>query len=147
MPAGDAMMNMSFHNIRHFNLWAILVSALFFWVLGAAWYSPALFAKPWMAALHIIPCDTKPGFVAAMISSLVGDLLSAFVMLHFILWSGADNIWTGAFIGFLYWLGFFAAIQFPQGLYQRRPLVLFAIDGGYFLIGMLGMGAILAVWR
>ena len=36
----------SFHHIPHFNVWAILVSGLILWFLGATWYSPALFAKP-----------------------------------------------------------------------------------------------------
>lgn len=30
-----------------FNPWAILVAAVIQWVLGAIWYSPLLFAKPW----------------------------------------------------------------------------------------------------
>lgn len=138
---------MSFHHIDHFNLWAVLVSALLFWFLGAAWYSPALFAKPWMAALGVVPGHEKTGFAAAMISSLIGDLITAFVILHFVLWSGANSAGTGMFIGFLCWLGFFVAIQFPQGLYEKRPFIVFAINGGYWFVGLLGMGALLAVWQ
>ena len=113
----------------------------------AAWYSPVLFANPWMAALGVVPGHEKKGFAAAMISSLIGDLITAFVLLHFVLWSGANSLGTGMFIGFISWLGFFAAIQFPQGLYERRPLVVFAINGGYWLVGMVGIGALLAVWQ
>ena len=100
-----------------------------------------------MAALGVTPGGQKKGFAAAMISSLLGDLVTALVMLHFVLWSGANTAGTGAFIGLLCWLGFFAAIQLPQSLYEQRPLKVFAINAGYWLVGMLGSGALLAVWR
>lgn len=35
------------------NYLAVIVCAIILWVLGAAWYSPALFAKQWMALLGI----------------------------------------------------------------------------------------------
>ena len=138
---------MSFHHVPHFNFVAVLVSGLLFWFLGAVWFSPVLFAKPWMAALGMTPGHQKKGFAAAMISSLIGDLITALVMLHFIVWSGASTVGTGAFIGFLCWLGFFVAIQFPQGLYEQRPMKVFVIDAGYWFVGMVGIGVLLAVWH
>jgi hypothetical protein len=140
-------MDMSFHHLHHMNHWALLVSALFLWFLGAAWYSPALFAKPWMAALGISPGHPKKGLALGMVSSLIGDLFVALILLHFILWSGASTYLMGAFVGFICWLGFFAAIQLPQGIYESRPFRLFAINGGYWLVGLLVIGALLAVWR
>jgi hypothetical protein len=140
-------MDMSFHHLHHMNHWALLVSALFLWFLGATWYSPALFAKPWMAALGISPGHPKKGLALGMVSSLIGDLFVALILLHFILWSGASTYLMGAFVGFICWLGFFAAIQLPQGIYESRPFRLFAINGGYWLVGLLVIGALLAVWR
>jgi Protein of unknown function (DUF1761) len=139
--------DLSFHHLHHMNHWALLVSALFLWFLGAAWYSPALFAKPWMAALGITPGHPKRGLALGMVSSLIGDLFVALILLHFILWSGASTYLMGAFVGFLCWLGFFAAIQLPPGIYESRPFRLFAITGGYWLAGLLPIGALLAVWR
>jgi hypothetical protein len=143
----EKLMDSSFHHLHHFNHWAVLVSALILWLLGAAWYSPILFAKPWMASLKIVPGHSKEGLATGMISSLIGDLVVAFVLMHFILWSGAATYGTGAFLGFLCWLGFFAAIQFPQGIYESRPTRLFAINGGYWLAGLLIIGGLLAVWK
>ena len=140
-------MSMSFHHLQHMNHWAVLVSALILWFLGAIWYSPALFAKPWMAALGIVPDHEKKGLALGMVASLVGDVLVAFVLLHFVLWSGADSFGMGAFVGFISWLGFFAATQLPQGIYERRPAKLFLINGGYWLVGLLVVGGVLAVWR
>lgn len=140
-------MDLSMHHLHQLNHWAVLVSALILWFLGAAWYSPVLFAKPWMAALGIVPSGPKKGLAMGMISSLIGDLLVAFVLLHFIFWSGAATFAKGAFIGFLCWLGFFVATQLPQGIYESRPGQLFAINAGYWLVGLLIIGGLLAVWK
>jgi hypothetical protein len=140
-------MNISMHHLHGFNHWAILVSALVLWMLGAVWYSPALFAKPWMAALGIVPDGQKKGLAFGMISSLIGDVLVAFILTHFVFWSGASTFGGGAFVGFISWLGFFAAIQFPQGVYEGRPTKLFLINGVYWLVGLIAIGGLLAVWR
>jgi hypothetical protein len=50
-------------------------------------------------------------------------------------------------VGFICWLGLIAAPMFPQGIYEGRPFKLFAINAGYWLIALLGTGAILAVWH
>ncbi len=135
------------HPLHHMNPWALLVSTLILWFLGAAWYSPALFAKPWMAALGIVPGAPKKGLAAGMLSSFIGDLLVAFVLLHVILWSGTISFAGGAFVGFICWLGFFAATQFPQGIYESRPIRLFAINTGYWLVGLLIIGGVMGTWR
>jgi hypothetical protein len=140
-------MDFSIHHLHHFNHLAVLVSALILWILGAAWYSPALFAKPWMRALGIVPSSTKKGLATGMISSFIGDLLVAFALLHVVLWSEASTWAAGAFIGFLCWLGFFAATQFPQGIYESRPIKLFFINSGYWLVGLLLIGSLLAIWQ
>ena len=140
-------MDISIHHLHHFNHWAILVSALILWMLGAVWYSPALFAKPWMAALGIVPTGPKKGLAAGMVASFVGDVLVAFALLHVILWSEASTFAAGAFVGFLCWFGFIAATQFPQGIYERRPAKLFLINSGFWLVGLLIVGGVLAVWR
>jgi hypothetical protein len=62
-------------------------------------------------------------------------------------WSGAVNPGAGAFIGFIVWLGFFVAPNFPQGIYEGRPFKLFAINNGYWLVGLIASGILLAVWR
>lgn len=140
-------MGFSLRHLHNFNPWAILVSALILWILGAIWYSPALFSKPWMAALGIVPDSSKKGLATGMIASFVGDLLLAFAFLHIILWSGAATGFAGAFVAFVCWLGFFAATQFPQGIYERRPTRLFWITNGYWLIGLISIGALMAVWK
>lgn len=135
-------------HVPHLNHLAILVSAIILWVLGAIWYSPALFAKPWMAILGLKKEDSRRSFVyLGMIASFVGDVILAFVLAHIILWAGATGFWLGAVTGILIWFGFFAAPNLPQHLYEGRPFKLFAINNGYWLLGLFIVGGLLATWR
>ncbi len=130
----------------HFNHWAVLLSAVILWVLGAIWYSPLLFSKPWMALVGRDRGDPKAA-VAGMIVSFIGNLILALVLAHTVLWSGADSFGFGAFIGFISWLGFIAGPLAAQALFESRPFKLFAINAGYWLVGLPICGGILAVWR
>ena len=131
----------------HFNHWAVIVAALFQWFLGALWYSPPLFAKPWAALLGIKMGGEKKGLATGMISSFICDLILSFVLAHFVLWSGATDWSMGALVGFISWAGFIVGPNVPQGIYEKRPFMLFAINGGYWLVALVGSGVLLAVWQ
>ena len=133
------------HSLNHL---AILVSAIILWILGAIWYSPALFAKPWMQILGLKKEENKKSFLyLGMIASFVGDVLLSFVLAHIIVWSHATGFWWGALVGILVWFGFFASPSLPQSLYEGRPFKLFAINSGYWLLGLFIVGGLLASWR
>jgi hypothetical protein len=82
-----------------------------------------------------------------MIASLVGDAILAFVLDHIIIWSNATGFGWGVVIGVIVWIGFFAATSLPQNLYEGRPFKLFAINSGYWLVGLVIVGGLLASWR
>jgi hypothetical protein len=131
----------------HFNILAVLTSGVIMWVLGAIWYSPAAFAKKWQALVPGPSGDKKKTMMAGMIMSLVGDILLAFVLAHVILWSGSHDFGRGLFIGFVIWMGFFAATAIPQSIFEGRPFKLFAINQGYNLLGLMLIGGVLSVWQ
>jgi len=139
------------HHLHHFNPLAILVCAVFQWILGDLWYSPVLFAKPWMAALKIDPkamdASARKSLILGMISSFLGGILLSFVLAHSILWSNAETFAAGAFVAVINWVGFIAAPAFAQGIYEHRPFRLFAINTGYWFVGLLVSGGILATWH
>ncbi|HEX7727755.1 MAG TPA: DUF1761 domain-containing protein, partial [Terracidiphilus sp.] len=117
------------------------------WFLGAAWYSPLLFAKPWVAIVGRQMGEKPKGVYKGMIGSFVGDLLLAFALNHFIIWSGASTFGWGAVIGLIAWIGFFLAPNYPQSIYEGRPFTYVLINNGYWLVGLLVVGGVLAVWR
>jgi hypothetical protein len=130
-----------------FNHLAVLVSAVYQWVLGALWYS-LFFAKPWTALTGEKMCS-KPDktVVAGMISSFIGGLILSFLLLHVVLWSVTDTIERGLFVGLACWVGFIAVPLFAETMYERRSLKLFAINSGYWLVALLGSSCLFAVWQ
>jgi hypothetical protein len=130
----------------HFNHMAVLVAAVIQWVLGALWYS-LFFVKPWMALTGHQQSERPKGAVLYMIGSFFGGLLLAFVVAHFVLWSGAATIGGGLFVGFICWLGCVAVPLFFETLYERRPFALFAINSGYWLLSLLISGGLVAAWH
>ena len=130
-----------------FNPWAILVAALAQWILGALWFSPVLFAKPWKAMVYPNSRPQKGSMAAGMVVSFIGSLILCFVMAHVIFWAGAKTLPWGALIGFIAWAGFIVAPVSAAHVYEGRPFNLFAINVGYWLVAMVGAGIILAVWR
>ncbi len=133
----------------HFNHLAVLVAALIQFFLGALWYS-LFFVKPWMALTGHVKSETgqRPkGAISSMIVSFIGGLVLSFMLAHVVIWSEADSIGRGVFVGFVCWLGFVAAPLLSETMYERRSFKLFAINAGYWLASLLISGAVLAAWR
>ncbi len=129
------------------NYWALLVAVIARMALGAFWYSPILFAGPWMRLVGRTPEELKAGMTIALATDLIGTAIMAFVLARAILYAGAQTVGAGAAVGFLSWLGFIAVTSFTFTVYEQRPFRLFLINNGFQLISLLIMGAILAVWR
>ena len=135
------------------NLWAVLVSALATMVVGFLWYSPMLFAKPWMVLMGYDPNDKAK--IAEMqksagpsyFMSLIASLLAAFVLGKLIAVAGFSTPIDGLKIGLVVWLGFVTTVQFTNALFSRQPFKLYMINTGYQLVCYAVMGAILGAWR
>jgi len=122
--------------------------AILQWFLGAIWYSPVLFAKPWMAIVGIQPGNAKKNaMITGMIMSFIGSLVLSFALAHMVLWAGATTAAWGALIGFIAWAGFMVAPLSASYIYEGRPFKLFAINLGYWLVGLVASGILLAVWH
>jgi len=135
------------------NVWAVLVSAIATMVLGFLWYSPALFANPWMRLMGFDPNDKAK--IAEMqksagpsyFMSLIASILAAFVLGKLIAVAGFSTAVDGLKIGLVVWLGFVTTVQFTNALFSRQPFKLYMINTGYQFVCYAVMGAILGVWR
>jgi Protein of unknown function (DUF1761) len=133
------------------NYAAVAVAALGYWLLGAVWYSPLLFARPFMALARWTPEQVAAmeaaGAGKQIAVALLTSLLLAYVLAHFVRFTGAETARSGLLTAFWLWLGFVATTNLSTVLFEGRPLGLYLINNGYHLAGLLGMGALLAVWR
>jgi len=114
--------------------------------LGAVWYGP-LFGKPWMEATGIKMEDIEgknmmPPYVVAILNSL----FMAFMMANVIVWTGTASFGGGLLLGLLMWLGFTGLSFGVNHAFEMRSLYLWVINSGMYLVGLLIMGAVLAIW-
>jgi len=129
------------------NYLAVVAAALAKIVLGAVWYSPVAFVRPWMEMVGVTDAQMKTRMPTALAVDVIGSLIMAFVLAHAVGYAGAATIATGAAVGFFNWLGLVAIATIASVTYEGRPLRYFLINNGYLLLSLVIMGAILAVWR
>jgi hypothetical protein len=129
---------------------AVIVAALAYFVLGALWYSKILFAKRWIADLKIDVNDpnAKKGMGMMFGGSLVLMLVQCIALAVLVSRIEGLTSWmSGAKLGLLTGCCFCAAAVGVNYLYEKKPLSLFLINGGYAVVGNIIAGIIICCWR
>ena len=140
-------------HMHHLNLLAIFVAAISTMLVGFLWYSPFLFAKPWMREMGYDPNDKasadkmRKSAGPAYTASLIASLVSAFVLAIFFHEMHVQDLEYGLLVGSHVWLGFVATVQLTSALFMKQSMKLFTINTRYQLVCYLIMSAILTVWR
>src|SRR5262245_12865367 len=111
-----------------------LVAALVKFVVGALWYSPLLFLKPWQRLSGISDEQMRGGMAKGMITWIIGALLMTFVLAHAVYYAQATTAAQGAAVGFFNWLGFILVVQLDDWAAAKRPTQLLAINAGSNLV-------------
>ena len=114
--------------------------------VGALWYSPVLFLKPWQRLSGISNEQMKGGMAKGMTTWILGAVVMTFVLAHAVYYAGAKTIPLGAAVGFLNWLGFILVVQLDDWAAAKRPTQLLLINAGGNLVALIIMGAVLAAW-
>ncbi len=132
------------------NAWAVLVAAAACMVLGSLWYGP-LFGKPWMKSMGwdpnmtMTPEKRKAGN-KAMMWMIPVSLLTAYILAHFVDYTGSATWLEGAQTGFWIWLGFQLTLLIQTVIFEGKKRETMVINASYQLVALMIMGAILAVW-
>ena len=140
------------------NYLAVIVAAIVIFLLGGLWYSPALFAKRWIAlqgrteeqmradaARSNMPVMYTMAFITALIIAwAMAVLANALVPNHA---TAIGNwAWRGVKLGFFCWFGFVLPTTFATSLFSMKPRQLWLIDVGYNLVSFVLAGAIILGW-
>jgi hypothetical protein len=115
------------------NVVGALVGGLLSFVVGALWYSPALFGRPWMAAAGLTEEQIESASVPRMILvTAPASLVAALVFAAFLGvatgpgFGAAAGVAAGAF-----WVGTSYAISYT---FEQRPPALLAVNAGYHTV-------------
>lgn len=133
-------------NLIQVNLVAVVLSAVAAMVTGSIWYSKMAFGTSWMKLAGVSMNGDKSKMPLLYGSMFVGALLEAYMLSIFIHYAGAFTLINGLKTGLWVWLGFVGPVMLGNYTFGQRPMKLFYIDGGYALVNLLVMGAILATW-
>ncbi len=133
------------------NLLAILVAALSNIALGMYWYSPAGFGKQWMHDAGLDEEKMKKGgqkmMLAAMACGLITSVILAYVLSLVLYTFEAQTVTEALQVAFTMWLGFIATIGFGVVIWEMKPVRLFIITSGFWLISLGIMSTILTLWK
>ncbi|MBP6687479.1 MAG: DUF1761 domain-containing protein [Lacibacter sp.] len=143
-------------DMNSINWLAVLVAGISAFVLGGVWYSPLLFGKAWMNENKLTEEDVKKGNATKIYGwAFVLSLLMAANLAMFLADTPAectgncaqktDIVW-GTIAGFLAGIWPFCGIA-VVGLFEHKSARYIFINGGYLLVALILMGAIIGVWR
>ncbi len=129
------------------NIWAVLVSGVLHWIVGALWYSPVLFGKPWaeLMKLDMSSDEEGPSVLLYLGGLIVGIVMAAGLALLLSL-TGTTAIPAAIAIALVAWLAFTAAPAFANAIFGGS-VPLWAINNAYPLVTVILMSVILTVWR
>ena len=135
------------------NYLAVFVAALVNMVIGSIWYGPLL-GKAWMKEIGMKPMKMTDKVKKQMMYQyslmFVGSLFMSWVLANAVIFANAymhmEGVWAGALTGFFNWLGFVAPVTLGSVLWEGKSWKMWCINNGYYLITLVAMGKILAMW-
>jgi membrane-associated HD superfamily phosphohydrolase len=133
-------------DMRTLNVWAILVAAVVAFMLGAVWFSPALFGKAWKRANGFGANEPPKASAQMLILAFVLTLVMSANLAMFLNDPKTTLAW-GATAGFLAGFGWIVMGMGIVAIFERRPLSYVLVNGGFLTVVLVVMGAILGAWR
>lgn len=128
------------------NWLAVIVAGISAFVLGGIWYSPALFGKAWMTENNLTVSDVQSGNKAKIFGwSFVLSLVMA-VNLAMFLNAPEVHLGMGIMYGFLTGIWIFCGIAIVA-LFEHKSARYIFLNGGYCLVALTLMGAIIGAWK
>jgi hypothetical protein len=126
-----------------FSPWAVLAAAVVSFLVGGLWYSPLLFGKPWQRLVGLSDAELGTGMArvfggSALLALLMAVNLAAFIGL-------APGMAWAATAGALTGFGWVAPALAVVYLFERRPVGLILIDGGYHGVSFTLMGLVIGL--
>lgn len=133
--------------IQNVNIWAVLVAALVYLVIGSLWYSPLLVGNTWVKLIGFSDEDFKSArpIWKIMLITYLFAFLAAFSLAMFL---GADSdALFGAIAGALVAVFWITTSKASMVLYENKPVKLWLLHAGFDLLAYVAMGAIVGGWH
>jgi uncharacterized membrane protein required for colicin V production len=137
---------MTFDVLGDINYLAALVAALAYFAIGAAWYSPALFSKPWLKAIGREGEQPETPGAMLFIGTAIAYFIQAVVLAAIARTTGATELVDGLVLGIFVGVGVVATVTWVNTSYEQRPPALFWINALNGVLGFVAMAIIVTIW-
>ena len=128
----------------------MIVTAVLGFLVGWLWYSPLLFAKPWMREMNLTEENMKAaaakGMAGFFIRGFVYTLISTVALAVLVEMRPSQNIVKGAGIGAFVGLLIVGSRMLNSAVWEQKSAKLMAIVVGHEVVLFTLQGAILAIW-
>lgn len=127
------------------NFLAVLAAAISAFVVGGLWYSPLLFGNAWMKLAGLSEAQTKEGAGIVFGGAFVFSLIAAFALAWFL--GPNPPLDRALIVGLVSGAGLVAASLGLNYMFERKPMALFLINGGYSVVQFGLYGLVLGLWH
>lgn len=125
----------------------IFVATLIYFILGAVWYSPVLFATPWMTALGKKKEEMQGGGSKMIfVYTFVYELIICILIGGFAHLLNSNTFGSGLELGLIFGIGFCLLTAAINNLFAQRPSAILWIDAGYHTVGITIASVLISVW-
>jgi hypothetical protein len=130
------------------NYLAIAVAAVACFLFEAGWYS--IFMQPWLDGIGhtrawLMSTGVNPAIqfaVALAAEAFIAASISCLTQV-----SGAQTWQRGIMMAAMMWFSFVLPVFCTEYVFELRPWSLLGINAGFWLLGMMLMGAIVGAWK
>ncbi len=142
---------MSFDTLGDINWLAVIVSAVVYYSIGAAWYSPALLGKPWMRSIGWDPDSGPPEMtVKDYTVPLIAYFVAAIGVAMLAAATGSNSFGEGVALGLVLGIGVAAVIAYVTSAFdptRKAPMTWFGVTAGYHVLGLLITAVVVSIWN
>ncbi|MHB1204504.1 MAG: DUF1761 domain-containing protein [Rhodospirillaceae bacterium] len=115
-------------------------------IIGALWYSPLLFLKPWMQAQgKEYPCAPGKSGGPAIANAVVMNIITALTLSEVFRWRAVENIGDALATALLMAVGLVVSNQLMRDRFHEASAKLSLINGANTIVVYLAMGLALAL--
>lgn len=130
------------------NYLANIVAAIACFIFEAVWYS--IFLDTWINGIDrsrkwLESSGMPPAYqyaTALIMAAVMATAISCVTQL-----TGKQTALRGIKVGALLWTGFALTTCSTEYIFEVRPISLWLVNTGFWLIGMMLMGAIVGAWK
>jgi hypothetical protein len=132
------------------NYLLVLLAAIVAMLVGGAWYSPLLFGNEWQKYSRLSAEDLQKakekGTGKYYAIQFCATALMSYILAQLVCLLHATSFSDGAKIGFWLWLGVAVPVLLGNVLWERKSVIVYLIDLGYYLATLVLMGGIFGSW-